>query len=142
MKYCSFFLMGLAWNDQVELKESSERKTFWYILSKYFGKYYWRCLYSYLDLKQKQSNQNTAMLTTEGSLTSASHTLKEDDRYQPALTPRRQRHLGSVAMDTSLSGLCFLLSRPVYDRLRCFLLWGLCLHSTLLGSNKNQRLPL
>lgn len=51
-------------------------------------------------------------------------------------------HLSLVAMDTSLSGLCLLLSRSVYDRLRCFLLWCLCLHSTLLASNKSQRLPL
>lgn len=35
--------------------------------------------------------------------------------------------------DTSLSGRCLLLSRPDYDRLRCFLLCCLCVHSTLLA---------
>lgn len=72
------------------------------------------------------------------SLKSASHFLKWSRQYQLAfISP----HLCLVAMDTSLSGLCFLLSRPAYDRLRCFLLWCLCLHSTLLSSNTNQRLP-
>lgn len=34
----------------------------------------------------------------------------------------------------------FYSPRPVYDRPRYFLLWCLCLHSTLLASNTSQRL--
>lgn len=39
-------------------------------------------------------------------------------------------------MDTSLSGLCFLLSRSVYDRPWCFLLWCLCLQAHCLPAIK------
>lgn len=100
--------MSLAWNDQVELKEKNNRKTLWYILLKYFEEYCLRCLYSHLSLKQKQCNQNTAMPTMESSLKSdASHTLKRDDRQQPALTLWCQPHLCPVAITLPCQACAF-----------------------------------
>lgn len=81
---CSFSLMSLAWNKQVELKEKNKRKTFCYILLKYFEEYCLRCLYSHLGPKQKQCNQNTAMPTMESSLRSESSLTLW---WQPRLCP-------------------------------------------------------
>lgn len=46
--------------------------------------------------------------------------------------PIWQLHRCLVAMETSPSQRCFLYSRPVCDRSRCFLWWCPHLHSTLL----------
>lgn len=122
---------GLEWSGRI--RRLSTRKILWYILSKYFGQHHLRRLYSYFGLKQRQRDQNTAMPTMESSLKNQPVSFwNEEDRHQPGLTPRHQPHLCLVAMDTSLSGLCLLLSRPVYDRLRSFLLWCLCLQAHCL----------
>lgn len=120
-------------NDKVKFKkkEVNERKLIWYIPLKYFEAYFFMMYFSSLNLKQR--NENTAVGTHSGPEHASQHPEREKVHvHWLECIPIWQLHRCLVAMETSPSQLCFLYSRPVCDRSRCFLWWCLHLHSTLL----------